>query len=692
MAARNASTKKTEEKIEELAMPMFLGEIVLAKANVIRYDSMSNRSCGAVGTLFITNFKVGFTCSGNTESHELKKVSSFAGLEKLLCVDQTDYDLIPLTVIHQVYAVSTSKQKRKKVKHVHKKEISSHYDIIEIETKDFRVIQYDFKFARQQERRSCFQIIMHHMYPTFVTNLFAFDYGKNVWKSANDSSGRAFSSFRNKKDYEMNLSRLRCSENWRVSSINSNFVLCKSLPELIVCPASLDDKSIEKIASSYEENRLPVWLWSDPNSGVSLLLSAGLSDEKKTEGHPTELLNNISSCQTKEGSSKTTSCDVSTSCPSLKELKHSLNVLRKSCVVRSIKAFWSTDTTWLSSIEDSGWIQRIATCLDLALRVVKLMKDAHTSVIIQDADGRNFSILISSLVQVLLDPYYRTHLGLQALIQKDWVTKGFPFSKRLGNLYQPQNENGKEQAFDGESPLFLLFLDCVHQLLRQYPQKFEFNEQFLILLIDCSYSSLFETFLFDSEAECKTLTEKAQLVTTWDFISTNIPTLKFNTVLNNPAYKLEESDNVLLDDQESLSSVNSSEGQAGIDVLLPSTSLSDLHMWNGFFFRWFPRTDRHKGSSVEVMLQLQQKQFMEEVHYLQDRLLQLQHMTSSASPKGGHFRTASVLSTDSITSNRTNTLTRRKKHTRNTSKFTHNEEFRDDFLQLMSGFYFLKML
>lgn len=277
MAARNASTKKTEEKIEELAMPMFLGEIVLAKANVIRYDSMSNRSCGAVGTLFITNFKVGFTCSGNTESHELKKVSSFAGLEKLLCVDQTDYDLIPLTVIHQVYAVSTSKQKRKKVKHVHKKEISSHYDIIEIETKDFRVIQYDFKFARQQERRSCFQIIMHHMYPTFVTNLFAFDYGKNVWKSANDSSGRAFSSFRNKKDYEMNLSRLRCSENWRVSSINSNFVLCKSLPELIVCPASLDDKSIEKIASSYEENRLPVWLWSDPNSGVSLLLSAGLS-------------------------------------------------------------------------------------------------------------------------------------------------------------------------------------------------------------------------------------------------------------------------------------------------------------------------------------------------------------------------------------------------------------------------------
>lgn len=50
-----------------------------------------------------------------------------------------------------------------------------------------------------------------------------------------------------------------------------------------------------------------------------------------------------------------------------------------------------------------------------------------TTVVLQENDGRDMSCVISSLTQILLDPYYRTTHGFETLIQKDWVALGHPF-------------------------------------------------------------------------------------------------------------------------------------------------------------------------------------------------------------------------------------------------------------------------
>ena len=118
------------------------------------------------------------------------------------------------------------------------------------------------------------------------------------------------------------------------------------------------------------------------------------------------------------------------------------------------------------------------------------MRSGQT-VVLQENDGRDMCCVISSLTQILLDPLYRTTIGFQSLIQKEWIALGHPFSDRLGHVI---NSDTTEQ-----SPLFLLFLDCTWQLLQQFPDAFEFSETYLTTIWDSAFLPIFDTFQFNSE-------------------------------------------------------------------------------------------------------------------------------------------------------------------------------------------------
>lgn len=165
--------------------------------------------------------------------------------------------------------------------------------------------------------------------------------------------------------------------------------------------------------------------------------------------------------------------------------------LRQLCTPDTAKLFRQQDDKFLKSLENSSWALYSSLCIQQADIAAREMRCQDKSVILQENDGRDLSCIVSSLVQIILDPYCRTINGFQSLIQKEWVALGHPFSDRLGHVY---NDTITEQ-----SPLFLLFLDCVWQLLQQFCEEFEFTETYLTTLWDASFMPIFDTFLFNCE-------------------------------------------------------------------------------------------------------------------------------------------------------------------------------------------------
>jgi myotubularin-related protein 1/2 len=234
---------------------------------------------------------------------------------------------------------------------------------------------------------------------------------------------------------------------------------------------------------------------------------------------------------------------------------HNIHVMRES--LRKLKELCYPnieETKWLSGVESTYWLKHIKCILAGAVRIVDKVENHKTSVLVHCSDGWDRTAQLTALPMLMLDPYYRTIKGFEVLIEKEWLSFGHKFQQRIGH--------GDDHHSDADrSPVFLQFIDCVWQITQQFPNAFEFNDYFLITILDHLYSCRFGTFLCNSERERVQEKLKEQTVSLWSYTNSQLDLYK------NPLYW-----------------ANNNQQR----VLIPIASIRHIKLWKAYYCRWNP--------------------------------------------------------------------------------------------------------
>ncbi|KAK2180751.1 hypothetical protein NP493_427g01041 [Ridgeia piscesae] len=431
------------------------GELTVSQAEqVLRYTPYGDHKQGISGTLFCTNFKVTFI----TPNRPVNKVST----QRNRLVGEND---IVLNNIDTVYQVSHGRRK----KLFPTSGILGHVKHLEIHCKDFRVHSFSFKFTQKNEAKQVVNAIVHHAFPTRLELLFAFDYAGDTTST---EVAPCVPRYKLVEDWETEVERLEAA-GYKATLCNKAFRIASSLPECLVVPRSLDNAVIGEAAPQFVEYRIPVWSYTHPGSGASLVRMADTIPEGAHRDVEEKMLSAIALSHI--SLKRPVVHDLSKLPVTLSDIQTSHEKLRELCMPSSRKEMLSLDANWFSRLEDTRWISVVAICLQSALRVVEDLIDKMLTVVIKEESCSDLAPVISCLVQLLVDPACRSLHGFQALVEREWVALGHHFADRCGLVTSPDTE---------QCPVFLLFLDCCWQLLQQFPSAFQFSEMYLAVLWD----------------------------------------------------------------------------------------------------------------------------------------------------------------------------------------------------------------
>lgn len=337
------------------------------------------------------------------------------------------------------------------------------------------------------------------------------------------------------------FNKIPLDSNWRLSMVNKNFKICSTYPEELIVPKTIEDSMLIKSSEFRTGGRIPVLCYyhttkqtflmrsSQPMLGSSnrrckedeLLLKQALPSGKKGLIFDTRDLSTAKSATSKGGGYETDD-----NYPLWKRRHFNLDRFDQlyASLAKLIDAT-NDNEKWLIKLESSGWLNNVRQALNLSAIIADELHNKSSCILIHGSDGTDNTLLVSSLVQLILNKEYRTLRGFQKLIEKEWLLGGHAFSRRYF-----KSAFGQTNA-RSEGPVFILFLDCVWQLQEQYKLSFEFNENFLIFLFDNLYASEYGTFLCNSEKERVMSKLRDQTCSLWSFVNSPKHENRFKNVL-----------------------------------------------------------------------------------------------------------------------------------------------------------------
>lgn len=210
---------------------------------------------------------------------------------------------------------------------------------------------------------------------------------------------------------------------------------------------------------------------------------------------------------------------------------------------------------FMKKVDASNWITHCSKVLMASVLMAEKLHLEGCSCLVHCSDGWDRTAQMAALTQMILDPYYRSFEGFAVVIEKEFCSFGHKFDDRCGHLRLSSAKDAEER-----SPIFIQFLDVVHNILHQFPNSFEFNQELLVFLADHVYSCLFGNFLGNSETErFHTLNVRQKTQSLWSYV------LSQKSHFFNDQYK---------------------SGADQPKVIWPAFNPRSMRLWERFFLRW----------------------------------------------------------------------------------------------------------
>ncbi|XP_055914081.1 myotubularin-related protein 9 [Eupeodes corollae] len=429
--------------------------------------------------------------------------------------------------------------------------------IITLKCKDLRIISLEIKYSKEyfNVASSLEQLSSLHNieldYPFFYRPMYSI-------------LEDGFTMFRPESEF----SKLITGDEWRISHVNKDFSVCSTYGAILIVPKSITDEQICQSASFRDGGRFPILSYKHDNGATLMRSSQPISTQGIKRCRADEAILNVVLGRSKKGfivdtwgkGKSNTETDQHYS--QWKKVNRSIgNVSNPSSILESFTKLVDAcnDTTcsadkWLSRLEGSGWLGMVLNSLNAACVVAQCLDQEGSPVLVHGSKGLDSTLIVTSLVQIILNPDCRTVRGLQALIEREWIQAGHPFfSRHKYSCYTPPQTRLKTSG-----ATFILFLDCIYQLFCQFPCSFEFSTNLLILLFEHSYFSQYGTFLCDSEKERSELKVQTRTTSLWSYL--NRPDVMKS--LLNPLY------------------------EPNPRVIWPSVAPISLELWDELYLRW----------------------------------------------------------------------------------------------------------
>ncbi|XP_071599550.1 phosphatidylinositol-3-phosphate phosphatase MTMR7 isoform X2 [Heliangelus exortis] len=433
-----------------------------------------------------------------------------------------------------------------------------------IRCKNFQVIQ--LVIPQERDCHDIYISLIRLARPVKYEELYCFSFNPKLDKEEREQGWKLV-------DLNEEYNRMGIPNNyWQISDVNRDYGVCDSYPTEVYVPKSANAHIIVGSSKFRSRRRFPALSYYCKDNNASICRSSQplsgfsarcLEDEQMLQAirkanpgsdflyvvDTRPKLNAMANRAAGKGyENEDNYSNIKFQFIGIENIHVMRNSLQKMLEVCELKSPSMSDFLW--GLENSGWLKHIKAIMDAGIFIAKV------------------------------------------LIEKDWVSFGHKFNHRYGIL------DGDPKEI---SPVIDQFIECVWQLMEQFPCAFEFNERFLIHIQHHVYSCQFGNFLCNSQKERRELKIQERTYSLWAHLWKN------RADYLNPLYRSDHSQ---------------SQGTLSLQIA-PCNFL--YKFWSGMYNR-FEKGLHPRQSVTDYLMAVKEEtqQLEEELEALGERLANLQ--------------------------------------------------------------------